>query len=83
MQKKSIIVIFLKKNELYEKKPMQVRVLGPDKGYRFYIKVTCMKSEVANLLSLNNGFFLTKRISKINLVINPLFFQINSFKYHL
>lgn len=48
--KKSIIVIFLyKKNELYEKKPMQVRVLGPDKGYRFYIfKVTCMKSEVAN-----------------------------------
>ena len=51
--KKSIIVIFLKKNELYEKKPMQVRVLGPDKGYRFYIKVTCMKSEVANLLSLN------------------------------
>merc|ERR1719464_170296 len=23
------------------------------KGYRFYIKVTCMKSEVANLLSLN------------------------------
>jgi len=35
---------------------MQVRVLGPDKGYRFYIKVTCMKSEVANLLSLNNVF---------------------------
>ena len=55
-KKKSIIVIFLKKNELYEKKPMQVRVLGPDKGYRFYIKVTCMKSEVANLLSLNNVF---------------------------
>jgi len=32
---------------------MQVRVLGPDKGYRFYTKVTYMKSEVANLLSLN------------------------------
>lgn len=35
---------------------MQVRVLGPDKGYRFYIKVTCMKSEVANLLQLNPFF---------------------------
>ena len=32
---------------------MQDRVLGPDKGYRFYIKVTCMKSEVAKTLSLN------------------------------
>jgi hypothetical protein len=48
-KKNLIIVIFLKKNELYEKQPMQVRVLGPDKGCRFYIfKVTCMKSEVAN-----------------------------------
>merc|ERR1719458_1382016 len=43
------------------------------KGYRFYIKVTCMKSEVANLLSLNplilkKNFWLNKRISfcKIN-----------------
>merc|ERR1719458_821742 len=45
------------------------------KGYRFYIKVTCMKSEVANLLSLN-PLILTKRISfcKINRVIHPLFF---------
>jgi len=60
---------------------MQVRVLGPDKGYRFYIKVTCMKSEVAE--SFEKCFWLTKRISKINLEINPLFFQINSFKYHL